>query len=72
MLVTKLYSHFASKERAERGWLNAILFNNAYVVGATRNRWLDWGTVALTSLTVLGVAMHATGRWLGARLRRAS
>lgn len=72
MLVTKLYSHLASKERAERGWLNAILFNNAYVVGATRNRWLDWGTVALTGLTVLGVAMHATGRWLGARLRRTS
>lgn len=72
MLVTKLYSHLASKERAERGWVNAILFNNAYVVGATRNRWLDWGTVALTGLTVLGVAMHATGRWLGARFRRTS
>jgi hypothetical protein len=69
MLVTKLYTHLATKERAERGWLNAILFNTAYVTGATRNRWLDWGTLGLTSLTILGVGAHAAGRWLGARLR---
>ena len=71
-LVTKLYVHLAAQERAEKGWMNSVLFNTAYVTGATRNRWLDWGTVGLAGLTILGVAVHAGGRWLGARLRRRS
>jgi len=72
VLVSKLYAYLSLKEQTERGWLNAVLFNNAYLVGATRNRWLDWATVALTAATVGGVAIHAAGRWLGARLRRKS
>jgi len=72
MLVTKLYTHLALQERAERGWVNAILFNSAYLTGATRNKWLDWGTLGLAGLTVLGVAAHGIGRWLFARLRRES
>jgi len=72
LLVTKLYTHLALQERAERGWVNAILFNSAYLTGATRNRWLDWGALGLAGLTLLGVAAHGTGRWLFARLRRGS
>jgi mono/diheme cytochrome c family protein len=72
VLATKLYAHLAVKERAEQGWLNSVLFNTAYVTGATRNRWLDWGTFGLTALTVLGIGVHGVGRWLGARLRRRS
>jgi hypothetical protein len=71
-LVTKLYVHLAAQERAEKGWMNSVLFNTAYVTGATRNRWLDWGTLGLAGLTVVGVSMHALGRWLGAWLRRRS
>jgi len=72
VLATKLYAHLAVKERAEHGWLNAVLFNTAYVTGATRNRWLDWGTFGLTAVTILGIGVHGAGRWLGARLRRRS
>jgi len=72
LLVTKLYAHLAWEERAERGWLNAVLFNNAYLTGATRNWWLDLATLAMTVMTVVGIAIHATGRWLGARARRKS
>jgi hypothetical protein len=72
MLVTKLYSHLAQRERAEHGWVNAILFNNSYLSGATRNRWLDWGAFGLAGLTLLGVAAHGIGRWLMASLRRKS
>ncbi|HVO26397.1 MAG TPA: hypothetical protein VMW56_22515 [Candidatus Margulisiibacteriota bacterium] len=72
VLMTKLYDYLAWQERAERGWLNAVLFNNAYLVGATRNWWLDWATMALTAMTVLGVAIHGAGRWLAARSRRKS
>jgi hypothetical protein len=72
MLVTKLYEYRARRERAEWGWLNSVLFNNAYVVGATRNRWLDWATLSLTAVLVAGLAMHGGGRWLCARWRRRS
>lgn len=72
LLATKLYAHLASRRWAEMGWLNPILFNTAYVTGATRNRWLDWGTVGLTALTLAGIGIHALGRWLGTRLRRRS
>ncbi len=70
LLVTKLYTHLARQERAEHGWANAILFNNAYLTGATRNRWLDWGALGLAGLTFLGVAAHGLGRILFARFRR--
>ena len=70
MLATKLYAHLALKERAEHGFVNAILFNNAYLTGANRNRWLDWGALGLAGLTLLGVAAHGLGRWAFAGFRR--
>ena len=72
LLATKLYTHLALKERAEHGWVNAIVINNAYLTGATRNKWLDWGSFGLAGLVVLGVGAHGAGRWLFARLRRKS
>jgi hypothetical protein len=68
-MVTKLYTHLALKERAENGWVNAILFNNAYLTGATRNKWLDWGTLGITALVLLLLGAHGTGRWLFAHFR---
>ncbi len=72
LLATKLYTHLALKERAEHGWVNAMVFNNAYLTGAIRNTWLDWTTLALAGLVVFGVAAHGIGRLLFARLRRRS
>ena len=54
LMVTKLYTHLALKERAEHGWVNAMLFNNAYLTGATRNQWLDWGTFAMAGWSCFG------------------
>jgi hypothetical protein len=70
LLATKLYSHLAIKERAEHGWMNAVLINNAYLTGATRNRWLDWAGLGLAVLTLLGVGAHGGGRLLFAGWRR--
>ena len=72
MLATKLYAHLALKERTQQGFVNAILINNAYLVGANRNRWLDWGALGLAGLLLLGVAAHGLGRWVFARSRRRS
>jgi hypothetical protein len=70
LMVSRLYAFLAVQRRAEHGGVNAILFNEAYVTGAIRNRWLDWATLGLTGLTALGVAAHGVGRWLFAGFRR--
>jgi hypothetical protein len=70
LLATELYTHEAALERSEKGWLNSLLFNSAYVTGATRQVWLDWATLGLTLVVVLGVGAHAAGRWVAMRLRR--
>lgn len=72
LLIKKLYTQQALKERAERGWINEILFNNAYLTGGTRNKWLDWATVLLAGFLLFFIAAHAAGRLLFARLRRSS
>jgi hypothetical protein len=70
MLAAKLYAHLALKERAQYGFVNAILFNNAYLTGANRNMWLDWGAFGLAGLVLLGVAAHGLGRCAFAGFRR--
>jgi hypothetical protein len=72
LLVSKLYLSLALPAPTDNGWVNAILFNDVYLTGATRNRWLDWGTLALTCITLLGVGAHGIGRYLVARSRRPS
>jgi len=72
LIASKLYFSLALPAHADNGWVNAVLFNNVYLTGATRNRWLDWGTLALTGITFLGVAAHGLGRYLLARWRRKS
>jgi len=59
----KLYTHLALKERAENGWVNAMLFNNAYLTGATRiSGWI--GNFCDRGLVLLLLAAHGAGRWL--------
>lgn len=70
LLTAKFDEYLAKKERAEKGWLNAALYNNAYLTGATRHRWLDWGTFLLTALTMAGIGIHALGRWFFGYIRR--
>ncbi|HEY2773265.1 MAG TPA: cytochrome c3 family protein [Candidatus Binatia bacterium] len=72
LLATELYTHEATLQRSEKGWLNSVLFNTAYVTGATRQVWLDWATLGLAVLVVLGVAAHGGGRWIAMRLRKMS
>jgi hypothetical protein len=72
LLIKKLYTQQALKERAERGWINEILFNNAYLTGGTRNKWLDLATVLLAGFLLVFIAAHAAGRWLFGRQGRSS
>jgi hypothetical protein len=40
------------------GFVNAPLLNEIYVVGANRNRWLDWAGAGILGLTAAGLAVR--------------
>lgn len=44
------------------GFAHAALLSEIYVVGATRNHWLDWAGLAALGLTALAVAVRAVRR----------
>lgn len=67
VLRDKLYRYQRREEVAGRGFANALIVNNAYVIGATRNRLLD----ALGGLMVAGTALGIGGHLaLRARAKR--
>jgi predicted CXXCH cytochrome family protein len=69
-LRTRLYRYFNEQQLESKGFLNAALLGQAYVVGATRNAWLDTATWIITGLVAGGIALHALFRILSAILRK--
>jgi len=60
-LLDKLYRHMAEEDR-QAGFVNSVILNNYYMVGATQNKRLDnvmWG---LFGLSLLGICVHGTVR----------
>ncbi|MEO5364109.1 MAG: cytochrome c3 family protein [Magnetococcus sp. DMHC-8] len=72
LLLGKLYLYQAAEERQKAGFVNAMVLNNAYIIGMTRNLWLDWAGLALLGLTALVLLGHGLARWLVARRRAPS
>ncbi|MEO5367160.1 MAG: cytochrome c3 family protein [Magnetococcus sp. WYHC-3] len=71
ILLTKLYKFSGKGEQgAKAGFANAGLMENAYLIGSTRNDFLDWFSAILLGMTVLGVGGHGVMRFLTSRLRR--
>lgn len=70
VLLTKLYRFEAERAADAHGFLNGALWNNAYVVGATRNLWLERALAAILALTLLGIAGHGAARFVASRGRR--
>lgn len=69
LLMAKLYRHRVLEERHKGGFLNSVVLNEAYVIGVTRNPWLDWASLGLVVLVVAGLAGHGLTRWLMAKRR---
>ncbi|MBF0136662.1 MAG: cytochrome c3 family protein [Magnetococcus sp. DMHC-1] len=67
ILLTKLYKFRAQEDRQKAGFINSVVLNDAYIVGMTRNAWLDRFSLILVGLTLLGVTLHGLGRILAAR-----
>ena len=68
--LLRLYARMRGKELRERGFLNATIVNESYVIGATRNRALDAVALLTMGATTGGIALHGGVRLLFALARR--
>ncbi len=70
-LRTRLYRYAVEQDRLSKvGFLNTFLLTDAYVVGATRNEFLDRASLWIVAAVLAGLALHALLRVLSSALRR--
>jgi hypothetical protein len=71
-LLNQLYSWRSEQALAEEGFFRQALYNDAYIVGMSRNDQLDRFSLAVLALVLLGILAHGTGRWISYRKRSKS
>jgi hypothetical protein len=59
ILMASLYKHAKQETRENQGFLNAAILNEGYVIGANRNYFLNYGSLVIFALVVLGIGAHA-------------
>lgn len=70
-LLTRLYRHEVGEQRVSAaGFINAYILTQAYVVGVTRNQYLDWASLILLVALVAGLSGHGLLRYLGYLARK--
>jgi len=62
ILMATLYKFQSKESRAEFGFVNAVVMNNAYVIGANRNHLLGLISLILFVLTLCGIGLHIAFR----------
>lgn len=62
ILMASLYKHEAKESRKKYGFINGVILNEAYVIGANRNPTLVTLTIVLFLLTLGGIAIHTIAR----------
>ena len=63
-LLSQLYNYRAEQARDQDGFFSQAIYNDAYIVGMTRNPWMDRIGLAVIVLMIFGVAAHGLGRYL--------
>jgi hypothetical protein len=63
MLLSTLYKHQMIENRQEKGFVNAVIINESYVIGASRNYWLNLISIIVFGLTLIGIAIHGILRF---------
>lgn len=63
VLMTKLYKHQKKMSVEKFGFINGILLSDAYVIGSTRNIFLDTLSIILFSIIIIILLLHALLRW---------
>ena len=61
-LMTTLYKFQSKEARNTYGFVNAVVINDAYVIGANRNYVLNLVSVIIFGLAFLGMALHIVFR----------
>jgi len=70
-LMTRLYRHEVETQRVNAaGFVHAYILTQAYVVGVTRNRYLDGASMILLAGVVVALAGHGLLRTLARRARK--
>ena len=62
-LMSTLYK-FQSKENRKNGFVNAVILNESYVIGANRNVFLNYASIALFGFVVFVICVHIFFRLL--------
>ncbi len=62
ILMGSLYKHQAIESRGKLGFVNAVILNEAYVIGANRNKVLSFAGVMIFLLTLGGISVHIVAR----------
>ena len=63
ILMTKLYKHERKKSQEKFGFINGAILSDAYVIGTTRNVFLESLSIIILSGVVIIVLLHALLRW---------
>ena len=58
LLSASLYRYTLTSKYEPFGFINPAVLETAYVIGATRNKYLDFVSLMLFGLTVLGIIIH--------------
>ncbi len=63
ILMTKLYKHEKAQSREKFGFINGTILSDAYVIGTTRNIYLDFISITLIGIIIIGLMLHGLLRW---------
>lgn len=58
VLMESLYAYRAKESREESGFINAVILNQSYIIGANRNTTLNIVSVVLFGLLIVGLLIH--------------
>lgn len=62
ILMASLYKHEAKESRRRYGFINGVILNEAYVIGANRNAVLSALGIVLFLVTLAGISIHIIAR----------
>lgn len=58
ILRDKLYKYSAQQLRSNKGYYNAVFLNEAYVIGANRNKIINIISILIFGAALLGISIH--------------
>ncbi|WP_054721283.1 cytochrome c3 family protein [Marinifilum fragile] len=61
-LMASLYRYKSLESRKGSGFLNAVIINESYVIGANRNKYLNILSVVIFGLVLIGIFTHSIFR----------